>query len=152
MHHTSAQYLVALVAGAGTGVLGALLGTGGGVFLIPILVLGLAVPMHHAVATSILSVVATSSAVASTNVERGLMLFLAVLVEVGAALGIYFATGHIRSEPRGYRRPQQGAVIIEGNVVEFGRRDQTAPAPLLQQIAGPGGRQKPRRVPRLTQN
>ncbi len=63
---------VLVVAGAGTGVLGALLGTGGGVFLIPILVVGFDVPMHHAVATSIISVIATSSAVASGNVQRGL--------------------------------------------------------------------------------
>src|SRR5215472_9956093 len=31
----------------------------------------------------------------ASEVERGLMLFLAVLVEIGAALGIYFATGHM---------------------------------------------------------
>jgi hypothetical protein len=86
-----------------------------------------------------------------SNVERGLTLFLAMLVEVGAALGIYFATGHIRSEPQAYGRPQQGPVIIEGNVVEFGRRDQAAPAP-LKQIAGAGGQQTPRRVPRLRQS
>jgi hypothetical protein len=32
----------------------------------------------------------------AVNVERGLMFFLAVLVELGAALGLYFATGHMR--------------------------------------------------------
>lgn len=85
-----------------------------------------------------------------SDVERRLTLSLAVLVEIGAALGIYFATGHIRAEPRGYGRPGRGTVIIEGNVVEFGRRNQAAPAP-LKQIAGPGG-QNPRRVPRLTQS
>src|SRR5262249_1063915 len=35
------------------------------------------------------------------EVERGLTLFLAVLVEVGAALGLYFVTGHMRfASPR----------------------------------------------------
>jgi hypothetical protein len=42
-------------------------------------------------------------------------------------------------------------VIIEGSVVEFGRRDHATSAP-LKQIAGFGGQQTPRRVPRLTQN
>ncbi len=84
------------------------------------------------------------------EVERGLTLYLSLLVEIGAALGIYFATGHIRTEPRRYARPDRGQVIIEGNVVEFGRRDGVAPP--LKQIAGPGGQQGPRRVPRLKQS
>lgn len=81
-----------LLAGACTGILGAVLGTGGGVFLIPVLVMGFDVPMHYAVATSIISVVATSSAVASTNVERGtanmrLGMTLEIATAVGAILG-----------------------------------------------------------------
>lgn len=46
---------ILFLAGMSTGLLGAVLGTGGGVFLIPILVIGLDVPMHHAVATSIVT-------------------------------------------------------------------------------------------------
>jgi uncharacterized protein len=77
-----------VVAGAVTGVLGAILGTGGGISLIPILVLALDVPMHYAVATGILSVIATSSAVASTNVERGTAnMRLGMTLEVATALG-----------------------------------------------------------------
>lgn len=75
-------------AGIGTGILGALLGTGGGVFLIPVLVLGFGVPMHYAIATSIVSVVATSSAVASTNIERGTAnMRLGMTLEIATALG-----------------------------------------------------------------
>ena len=37
------------------------------------------------------------------------MLFLAVLVEVGAALGLYFATGHVRLGRSGAREPGRGA-------------------------------------------
>ncbi len=80
--------IVLVLAGAATGVLGALLGTGGGVFLIPILVLGLDLPMHHAVATSIVSVIATSSAVASANVERGIAnMPLGMTLEIATSLG-----------------------------------------------------------------
>jgi uncharacterized membrane protein YfcA len=82
------QETIAMLAGAGAGVLGAILGTGGGVFLIPILVLGLGVPIHHAVATSLVSVVATSCAVASTNVERGLAnMRLGMVLEIATSLG-----------------------------------------------------------------
>jgi uncharacterized membrane protein YfcA len=76
-----------VLAGAGTGVLGAVLGTGGGVFLIPVLVFA-GVPMHHAVATGILSVIATSSAVASGNVERGTAnMRLGMVLEIATAAG-----------------------------------------------------------------
>lgn len=92
MYTTPANLIFLITAGAGTGILGALLGTGGGVFLIPVLVLGFGVPMHYAIATSIVSVVATSSAVASTNVERGtanmrLGMTLEIATAVGAILG-----------------------------------------------------------------
>jgi len=81
-----------VMAGAITGAFGAILGTGGGVFLIPLLVLGLGVPMHYAVATSIVSIIATSSAVASANVERGtanmrLGMTLEVATSIGAIIG-----------------------------------------------------------------
>lgn len=88
IYTTPLNVWVLLLAGAGTGVLGAILGTGGGVFLIPILVLGFGVPMHYALATSILSVIATSSAVASTNVERGTAnMRLGMTLEIATALG-----------------------------------------------------------------
>jgi uncharacterized protein len=77
-----------LVAGAGTGILGAILGTGGGVFLIPLLVLAFGVEMHYAVATSIITVIATSTAVASANVERGTAnMRLGMTLEIATSLG-----------------------------------------------------------------
>lgn len=83
-----ATVLIVLAAGAATGVIGAVLGTGGGVFLVPLLVLALGVPMHYAVATSIVTVIATSSAVASTNVERGTAnMRLGMTLELGTTLG-----------------------------------------------------------------
>jgi hypothetical protein len=88
MYASLGNVLVILFAGVGTGVLGAMLGIGGGVLLIPILVLGLGVPMHYAVATSIVTVIATSTAVASTNVERGIAnMRLGMTLEIATALG-----------------------------------------------------------------
>lgn len=87
-HLTAAHAILLLGAGAVTGILGAVLGTGGGVFLIPILVMGLGLKMHEAVATSIVSVIATSSAVASTNVERGIAnMRLGMTLEIATSLG-----------------------------------------------------------------
>ncbi|HMB02795.1 MAG TPA: sulfite exporter TauE/SafE family protein [Isosphaeraceae bacterium] len=106
MYLTPANALGIMLAGAVTGVLGAILGTGGGVFLIPILVLALGMPMHFAVATSILSVIATSSAVASTNVERGTAnMRLGMTLEVATALGAI--TGGLTA---GWLRPR----VLEG--------------------------------------
>jgi uncharacterized membrane protein YfcA len=88
MYLTPANFAFYLLAGAGTGILGAILGTGGGVFLIPILVLVFGVEMHFAVATSIVTVVATSCAVASANVERGTAnMRLGMTLEIATSLG-----------------------------------------------------------------
>jgi uncharacterized protein len=88
MHVTVATALLLFAMGAGTGVAGAVLGTGGGVFLIPLLVLALGMPMHLAVGTSILSVIATSTAVASVNVERGTAnMRLGMTLEIATSLG-----------------------------------------------------------------
>jgi hypothetical protein len=77
-----------LLTGSAVGVLGAILGIGGGVFLVPALVLIFNIPVHHAIATSIVSVIATSSAVASTNVEKGLAnMRLGMTLEVATVLG-----------------------------------------------------------------
>jgi uncharacterized membrane protein YfcA len=83
-------FLLLLVGGAATGFIGALLGLGGGVFLIPFLVLALGVPMHTAIATSIVAVIATSSAGAIMNLRRGV-----VNVRLGMLLETFTVTGAI---------------------------------------------------------
>lgn len=77
-----------IVTGAATGLAGALLGLGGGVFLVPLLTLGWGVPIRVAVATSLLSVIATASASATVNLRRGLVnLRLGVALEMATAVG-----------------------------------------------------------------
>ena len=105
MYVTTPNLLGIVVAGLLTGVLGAILGTGGGVLLIPVLALGLGVPMNYAVATSIVSVIATSSAVASTNVERGTAnMRLGMTLEIATALGA-ISGGLTAGFPCGTSRP-----------------------------------------------
>jgi uncharacterized membrane protein YfcA len=60
-------------AGALTGLLGALLGLGGGVFLVPLLVFGFHLEPRTAVAASLVAVIASSSTATMLNVKRGLV-------------------------------------------------------------------------------
>jgi uncharacterized membrane protein YfcA len=82
------QLLSIILVAAGAGLFGAVLGVGGGIFVIPYLVLVLHVPMHNAVAASICMVVATSSAAASVNVGKGFVnLKLGMSLETFTVLG-----------------------------------------------------------------
>jgi uncharacterized membrane protein YfcA len=81
---------VLLVVGGGTvaGVLGALLGLGGGVFLVPLLTLGLGLPFRHAAAISLLAVIATSSMVtAGSTGRRVINVRLGMVLEIATTLG-----------------------------------------------------------------
>jgi uncharacterized membrane protein YfcA len=77
-----------MAAGALAGGLGALLGIGGGVFLVPFLNSVIGLPIKIAVATSLMTVIATSSVVSVTTVGRSLInLRLGMLLEVASAAG-----------------------------------------------------------------
>jgi len=84
--------LEALVISFGSGVLGAMLGLGGGVIMVPLLVFLLGVPIHIAAGASIMAVIATSSAAAAiyvkeelTNIRLGM--FLELATTLGAVSG-----------------------------------------------------------------
>ncbi len=74
------------------GLFGALLGVGGGIFLVPAMVLALHLPMKIAVAASVVSVIATSNAGGSSYVDQRITnlrlgMFLEVFTTVGALSG-----------------------------------------------------------------
>lgn len=74
--------------GIGAGLLGARIGIGGGVVLVPALVVGFGVDPKIAIATSLLAVIATSTAAGSVYVGRGLTnTRLAIALEVATSLG-----------------------------------------------------------------
>jgi len=80
--------LIAMVIGAATGLVGSLLGIGGGVLLVPFLVLALGVPIRAAIAASLMSVIATGSASATVNLDRGLVnMRLGLALEVATSVG-----------------------------------------------------------------
>jgi uncharacterized membrane protein YfcA len=78
------------------GLLGALLGVGGGIFIVPMMVLVFKLPMKIAVAASIVSVIATSNAGGSSYVDQRitnlkLAMFLEIFTTFGALSGAVLA-------------------------------------------------------------
>ena len=90
--------LAVALAGTGllVGILGALLGVGGGIFLVPVLTLLFHLPMPIAVGTSLMGVIATSAGVASAapkgqGADVTLALRLEVVTAAGAIMGGWLA-------------------------------------------------------------
>lgn len=78
------------------GVVGALTGLGGGVIIIPTLVLVFGVDIHYAMGASLISVIATSSGSATAYLKEGytnlrIGLFLETVTVVGALIGAMLA-------------------------------------------------------------
>lgn len=80
--------LIVMGCGAAAGALGALLGIGGGVFLVPFLNAWFGIDFKTAAAISLVTVIATSSAVSAGTAGRNLInLRLGMLLEVASAAG-----------------------------------------------------------------
>ena len=92
---------IIFVSGAAAGGLGALLGIGGGVFLVPLLHLALGFPLRTAAAVSLATVIATSSSVsAGRSGEQLINLRLGMVLEVATVAGSLLGglTAHLFSE------------------------------------------------------
>jgi hypothetical protein len=88
--------LVALVVALGAGVFGALAGVGGGLIVVPLLTIALGVPLHNAIAVSLLGVIAVSTTASASYLEAGLVsrrlgLALLAATTVGGVIGGYAA-------------------------------------------------------------
>lgn len=93
------MFLEIFVLSVFAGVLGALLGLGGGIIIIPGLTLLVGLPIRYAIGASIVSVIATSSGAAAAYVRGGLSnlrigIALEVATTVGALSGAFLA-GHV---------------------------------------------------------
>jgi hypothetical protein len=82
--------------GALTGMVGALLGLGGGMFLVPLLALGFHLPPRTAVAASLVAVIASSATATTVNMRRGLVntslaFTLLLSTSTGGFVGGFFA-------------------------------------------------------------
>ena len=77
-----------LVTAFGAGVVGAVLGLGGGILLVPLLTMVFGINLHYAMGASLISVIATSSGAAAMYLRSGLSnirigLFLAMATVAG---------------------------------------------------------------------
>ncbi|MGK9476638.1 sulfite exporter TauE/SafE family protein [Melioribacter sp. OK-6-Me] len=86
------MYLIAI----GAGLLGALVGIGGGIIVVPALTLVFNIPVHYAIAASLISVIATSIAGANRYVEQEITnlklgMFLEIFTTAGALVGAFLA-------------------------------------------------------------
>ncbi len=94
------QFEMSGLIGAGAclaGFLGALSGLGGGVVIVPLLVLGFGVDIHYAMGASLISVIATSSGAAAAYVREGISnirigMFLEIATTIGAIVGAVIAS------------------------------------------------------------
>jgi len=116
------------LSGAAAGALGALVGIGGGVLLVPTLVLLFRVSPHVAVATSLVAVVATSTAAGSVYVGSGLAnmrlgMSLEVATAIGGVLGGLFAA---RVSPSGLAGALAALLVVTAGLLAFGRDRQSA--------------------------
>ena len=89
--------LTLMLASAGAGFLGALTGLGGGVVIVPLLVLVFHADMRYAIGASLVSVIATSSGAAAAYVQEGfsnirLGMFLEMATTLGAISGAMLVT------------------------------------------------------------
>jgi len=88
--------LILLVVSIFIGIIGSTLGIGGGIFLVPIMTLGLGIPIQVAAATSLVTIIVTSSTSASGYlkdgfVNVGLGMFLEMFTVSGAIIGAVLA-------------------------------------------------------------
>ena len=130
------------------GFLGALTGLGGGVVLVPLLVLGFGVDLRYAIGASLVSVIATSSGAAAAYVKEGYSnirvgLFLEIATTLGALGGAFLAmyisgsalavtfgvilivSAFLSSRPRPDEPPEAGADPLAAGL----RRDGSYPTP-----------------------
>ena len=89
--------LVVWLGSLAAGFLGSLTGLGGGVVIVPLLVLGLGVNIRYAIGASLVSVIATSSGAAAAYVKEGysnlrIGMFLEIATTIGALAGAFLAT------------------------------------------------------------
>jgi uncharacterized membrane protein YfcA len=125
------------ITGFAGGVIGSMVGLGGGVFIVPVLTLFLGVPIHDAVAASLLAVVATSTAGSINYVRQGLInLRLGVTMETALTAGAL--TGGLVGAMLGREVLSAvfGGVLLAVSLYMGLRRNASPPAPSWDEDLG----------------
>lgn len=96
------------------GFFGALLGVGGGIFIVPAMVLGFHLPMKVAVAASIVSVIATSNAGGSAYVDQRI-----TNLKMGMFLEIFTTAGALSGSVLALNLPEEMMTLIFGALLIY---------------------------------
>jgi uncharacterized membrane protein YfcA len=103
---------VALLAGAGVGVLTGILGVGGGFLIVPALVMLVGLPIYQAVGTSLIIIAANSAAGLLGHLNQGLFDLGLTLVFVAAGLAGTFVGARLAHRLPAARLKQAFAVFV----------------------------------------
>ena len=128
--------LVLLGGGVAAGAFGSLLGLGGGILIVPLLTLGMGVPLREAVAASLVSVIVTSSASAAVYLQRHV-----ANLRLGMTLELFSAAGALVGGLIAFAINEQllaglFAILMVWVAVSMARR-RDAPRPAADDPAGP---------------
>ena len=119
--------LLALIIAAGSGFLGALLGLGGGVIMVPLLVFLLDVPIRYAAGASIIAVVATSSAATSVYVKNEITnIKLGMFLELATTLGALSGASLMAITSESFLQTLFGATLLYAAIVMGNRMRSSA--------------------------
>jgi uncharacterized membrane protein YfcA len=119
------RQLLIVLSGLVVGVLSGVMGVGGGILLVPIMVLGFAVPQHVAQGTSLAAIVPTSVVGALTHYRRGnLVVPAALLMSAGGVLGVAVGAGVALNLPRDLLGRVFGAFLLFAAFRTWPRRDE----------------------------
>ncbi len=124
------------IGSAAAGFIGALTGLGGGVVIVPLLVLVFHVDLHYAIGASLVSVIATSSGAAAAYVREGYSnlrvgMFLEIATTFGALGGAFLAT----VVPVGAIAVVFGVVLLISAVLSSRNRPEQLPSDRPDRIA-----------------
>ncbi len=107
------------------GLLGALTGLGGGVVLIPVLVLLFHVNIHYAMGASLISVIATSSGTAIAYLREGYTnIRIGMFLEVGAVIGALVGAILVTIIPSGFIAIIFGLVLLFSAYLTWKRKEE----------------------------
>lgn len=122
------------------GLIGGLLGLGGGLFVVPVLILVFRVPAPVAIAASLVAVIATSSGSASSYVGEGLTdirvgMFLEVATVVGALAGALITVLLLANQPQFLIFAFVPVVLVSAALMFLSRGRDTDPSPRPDPLA-----------------
>lgn len=101
--------IILIAIGVAVGILGAVMGLGGGIIIVPVLVIGLDVPIHEAIAASLIVITANSLSTSSVYIKSGL-----ANMNLGAVLAIASVIGAIAGSHIAISLSQGAVMLILG--------------------------------------